>query len=301
MTAKRSPAHPAAVVTMAATGWGNPIARDDIEIAVDRLEDGAVLYFPHLAFVLTNDEQRFLTAAIASKHSKNVSFNITDGTVKGTVADAAEVGSVAAMMRRYCDQATALVSALVPRYAAGLRVGRTSFRPVEIAGRPASVQQDDKRLHVDAFVSTPTSGDRIMRIFTNVNVEGRGRHWQIGAPFEDVARRFAPRLRAPLPGSAWLLHAAGLTHGRRTLYDHMMLKLHDTMKADAGYQEQVERSDFSFPPGSTWLCYTDMVSHAVLDGQFVFEQTFYLPLAAMADEAKAPLRVLERLTGRPLG
>jgi len=300
MSAERSPEQPAAIRTTAATQWTGFAAQDDAAAAAAALESGAVLYFPDLAFVLAADEERFLTAAIAGKHSKNVSFNIAGGTVKGAALDAADVGPVTAMMRRYCDQATALVSALSPRYASALRVGRTSYRPVEVAGRSASVRQDDTRLHVDAFVTTPTSGDRILRVFTNVNRAGRGRHWQIGAPFADVAETFVSRLPAPLPGSAWLLKATGLTRGRRTRYDHMMLKLHDAMKEDTDYQARLARSDFWFPPGSTWMCFTDMVSHAVLAGQFMFEQTFYLPVAAMADEAKAPLRVLERLARRPL-
>jgi hypothetical protein len=37
-----------------------------------------------------------------------------------------------------------------------------------------------------------------------------------------------------------------------------------------------------------------------MSGQFMLEQTFHLPLAAMADPAKSPLRVLERVVGRRL-
>jgi hypothetical protein len=40
--------------------------------------------------------------------------------------------------------------------------------------------------------------------------------------------------------------------------------------------------------------------HAALSGHCALEQTFHLPVDAMADPAKAPLRVLERLTGRAL-
>ena len=35
-------------------------------------------------------------------------------------------------------------------------------------------------------------------------------------------------------------------------------------------------------------------------GQYLFEQTFYLPVAGMVDPAKSPLRVLERLMRREL-
>jgi hypothetical protein len=37
-----------------------------------------------------------------------------------------------------------------------------------------------------------------------------------------------------------------------------------------------------------------------MSGQFAFEQTFYLPVNAMKDPERSPLRVLERLTGRTL-
>jgi hypothetical protein len=37
-----------------------------------------------------------------------------------------------------------------------------------------------------------------------------------------------------------------------------------------------------------------------MSGQHQLEQTFYLPVSAMIDEARAPLRILERLKGRQL-
>jgi hypothetical protein len=37
-----------------------------------------------------------------------------------------------------------------------------------------------------------------------------------------------------------------------------------------------------------------------LSGQFAFEQTFYLPVEAMRDPERSPLRVLERLVGKSL-
>ena len=80
----------------------------------------------------------------------------------------------------------------------------------------------------------------------------------------------------------------------------MMLNLHDIMKADDRYQTRVVYNEFHFPPGSTWLAFTDMTSHAAMGGQHLFEQTFYLPVSAMKNESKSPLRVLERMAARPL-
>ena len=50
--------------------------------------------------------------------------------------------------------------------------------------------------------------------------------------------------------------------------------------------------------GSTWIAFTDQVSHAMA-GQYQLEQTFLVP-GPMLDEQRSPLRILERLMGRPL-
>jgi hypothetical protein len=88
--------------------------------------------------------------------------------------------------------------------------------------------------------------------------------------------------------------------GMRTPYDHLMLGIHDRMKADQGYQSKCAQAKLAIPPGATWACFTDSVSHAAMSGQFAFEQTFYLPVDAMQEPSRSPLRVLERLTGRAL-
>jgi hypothetical protein len=79
-----------------------------------------------------------------------------------------------------------------------------------------------------------------------------------------------------------------------------MLQLHDAMKADMEYQRSVSQITHDFPPGSTWICFTDQVSHAAMGGQHLLEQTFILPADCQHDPAKAPLSVLERLAGRRL-
>ena len=96
-----------------------------------------------------------------------------------------------------------------------------------------------------------------------------------------------------MPGSAWLLEKTGITKGRRSAYDHVMLNLHDQAKLDDEYQRTAPRTHFEFPAQSTWIVFTDRVMHAALAGQFLLEQTFYLPVAAMQDPRLAPLRILE--------
>ena len=137
-------------------------------------------------------------------------------------------------------------------------------------------------------------------MFSNVNPEGRARSWRLGDDFEAVARRFAPQLRPPLPGVGHLLSLPRVTKTPRSAYDALMLQLHDRMKGDEAFQKDSPQSRVELPAGSTWLAFTDQVSHAATHGQYQLEQTFLLPVEAMLEPERSPLRVLEQIKGRPL-
>jgi hypothetical protein len=288
------------IETLPASEWQLPSGANSAPATVEALEDGKVLFFPRLAFALTEAEKRFLDPAFVGPKAKNIAFDARARAVKHAAGSEADIAAIAAMMKRYYEAALSLVSSAVPHYAAALETGRTSFRPVEISGRATSRRQDDTLLHVDAFPTSPVADRRILRVFSNVNPGSKTRYWRLGAPFPEVAGRFFARTPSAIPGSAWLMKSVGLTKAYRTPYDHMMLAVHDAMKRDPAYQRDVTQNEFHFPPGSTWIVYTDQVSHAAMSGQHMFEQTFYLPVQAMADEGKSPLRVLEGLAGRRL-
>jgi hypothetical protein len=170
----------------------------------------------------------------------------------------------------------------------------------QVETRNTSWRKDDSRLHIDAFPSRPNRGERILRVFVNVNPSGAPRVWRVGEPFETVARRFTPQIKPALPGSAWLLDTLGITKSRRSEYDHLMLNLHDAMKADLAYQRDAGQQTMAFPAGSAWVCFSDQTSHAVMSGQFMMEQTFFLAAADMVEPDCAPLAVLERVKGHAL-
>ena len=79
-----------------------------------------------------------------------------------------------------------------------------------------------------------------------------------------------------------------------------MLSLHDAAKLDSNFQQNSPHQAIDFPPGSCWLVFTDMVLHAALGGEFALEQTFHLDVEELAEPERAPIRVLERLSGRAL-
>jgi hypothetical protein len=137
-------------------------------------------------------------------------------------------------------------------------------------------------------------------VFSNINPADETRLWRVGEPFADHARHFVGRLRTPMFGEAWALHRLGITKSRRTPYDALMLGLHDASKLDSGYQRDAPRRDVAFPAGSSWIVFTDSTVHAAIAGRHALEQTFYLPVDAMAEPSASPLRVLEGMMGRQL-
>ena len=291
------------MTTFARQSWDEKATDADQSGAQAALETGNVLFIPNLPFVLREEESVFVSARYTNPRSKNISFNPITAELRG-IGDGVrpeEHTFLTGMMARYAQVTRRLFDCLFPGYAPFLETGRTSIRPAEIAGRAApSYRKDDTRLHVDVFPSSPVRGKRILRVFSNVSPDGKSREWRIGEPFEVTARRFVGKIRPPLQGSAMLLQVLRVTRGRRAAYDHFMLRMHNHMKADSAYQNDSPQSHVRFPPGSTWIVFTDQVPHAAMAGQHALEQTFYLPISAMAMPEQSPLRILEKLTRRTL-
>lgn len=281
--------------------WDENFSQQDQQVAIDQLESGQILFFPSLTFTLSPEEAMFLNPDFADPHSKNIGYHSRENKLWGVrnLTDQQHL-QLKSMLERFANQARRLVQQLLPNYANALTVARTSFRPVQVSGRKSSYRKDDKRLHVDAFPSSPNQGKRILRVFTNINPHGQARIWRVGEPFEQVAKQFLPQIKKPIPGAAAFLRALKITKSYRTAYDHYMLRMHNLMKANEHYQQRAPQQEIHFPAGSTWIVQTDHVSHAAMQGQHVLEQTFYLPVSAMQHPERSPLKVLERLLGQPL-
>ncbi len=288
------------LIEIASADWSARNLSVPREQLLEGLEQGKVLYFPHLRFVIETAENALLNPGIADPLRKNISLAPDGSAFVGARANERTQAAARALVARYAQHAGMLVDGLFPQYRSKLRAAPTSLRLLQVETRQTSWRKDDSRLHIDAFPSRPNHGERILRVFTNVHPHGVPRVWRVGEPFEAVARRFLPRIAPPWPGAAWWLNALGITKTRRSTYDHLMLKLHDCMKADRAYQQDCPQQTVPFPPGSVWICFSDQASHAVMSGQFMLEQTFFLPVAALAQPASAPLGILERLQGRAL-
>jgi hypothetical protein len=273
--------------------------RQPVEALTNALESGGVLYFPALAFSLASAELPLLRPELRDPKSRNIS-QPARGPVKGAQGSPEELQTLSGMMQRYRLQASQLVNALFPRYSATLRLEPTSYRPTEVATRAQSWRADDKRLHVDAFPSRPNRGERILRVFSNINPHQQPRVWRVGEPFEAMAQQVLPKIAPYRPWLAAGLKRLGITKSLRSEYDHMMLQLHDHLKRDMAYQKNAPQTQVEFAAGSTWVCFSDQTLHAVLGGQYMMEQTFFMPPQHQYRPEQSPLGILTRLAGHPL-
>lgn len=274
---------------------------------VEQLEAGNILFFPRTPTAPSEEDYRFLLSQRQSGASyyKNIAYRPWEDRVTG-MARGGDRDQLHRILKNYCRETAELLSRLAPRYASNWRVDYTSFRPFEEAGRNLSVHARNDLLHIDAFPTRPTNGDRILRFFTNLN-PAQPRVWLTTDTFEtlaeqfagaagllDVARRGASGWRRALAGMARRVHLRQLA---ASPYDGMMHRFHNFLKENREFQQNCRKERVEFPPRSGWLVFTDMVSHAVLAGQYALEQTFIVSRRAQERPELAPASILERLAG----
>ena len=274
------------------------------------LERGEVLYFPHPPFDLPSADREFLLAHEWSelRMHKNVSYRPGDDTLRGVSGDSASAQRIQAILRKYSAEVIAFLSSFLAPYAGKWIIDFASFRPLEEDGRALPLHKRNDLLHVDAFPSRPTRGGRILRVFTNLNLS-KPRVWQITGPFGSLAQQFAADagLDAIAAKDSFVgrtIQNWGATLGvrgmGRTPYDVFMLRFHDYLKENLGFQQSCSKVRLEFPPMSTWIVYTDGVAHAVMSGQYAMEQTFLIPADALVSPQDAPYKILENIAGKSL-
>ncbi len=149
--------------------------------------------------------------------------------MRGAQGSEQDLADLYRLVRRYAEFSEKLVLSLFPEYGPHMTRAGTSLRPSEIAGRPVSWRKDDTRLHVDSFPSNPLLGQRLLRVFHNID-PAAARVWRVGEPFADFAQRFVPKTHGMWPGQAGLMKLLHITKRKRSEYDHRMLQLHDLAK-----------------------------------------------------------------------
>lgn len=274
------------------------------------LERGEVIHYPVCPFPLPAgaDLEFLLAQRLASRAHKNIGYDPRTGKVTafrgGSAEHAERLKHIFAM---FSTTTTLWLSRLLPRYAAGWRLDRVSYRPEEEATRQLRRTARNDLLHVDAFPSRPTNGARILRVFANINPR-EPRVWITGDPFARLLERYGREAGLPSADGASLFGrlregVLGLFHPARrarSAYDAFMLRLHNFLKANDDFQQNAPRRHWYFQPGSAWLVITDTASHAVLSGRFALEHSYFLAPETLALPDESPPALLARACRMPV-
>ena len=276
-----------------------------------QLEEGNILFFPKTPIALPEDDVHFLLTLeqTSSGLHKNLAYKpsrdrVSGADVKG--ADPAASERLHRILREYSQHVTSFLTGFLSPYQSRWQLDYGSFRPQEEQGRDLPLRRRNDLMHTDAFPTRPTHGARILRFFNNLHPT-RTRDWITGEPFRMLAAQFAPEqialprepstlARVTAKAACCLGLGRAIPALKRSPYDDFMMRFHNFLKENQAYQAQGKRQAWSFPPGSSWMVYTDTVPHAVLAGQYALEQTYLVAPEAMIAPEHSPLAVLQSMT-----
>jgi 3-deoxy-D-manno-oct-2-ulosonic acid (Kdo) hydroxylase len=276
-----------------------------------RLEAGDIIFFPETPIAIPPEDLQFLIGhqQVGGAYHKNIAYRPLQDRITGFDAqDTSTAERLRAIMRRYSGDVVGFLHSFLSPYEGRWKVDYASYRPEEEQSRDLARRKRNDLLHTDAFPTRPTHGDRILRFFNNIN-PSRTRNWITTETFDVLVEQMRNgKLNGgaiPLPSrmdtTAIKRTLAGLGAGKlvpslkRSPYDEFMMRFHNYLKENSQFQQNCPKQHWEFPPGSSWMVYTDMVSHAVLSGQFALEQTLIISRQAMVTPEKSPYGVLLQL------
>jgi len=280
-----------------------------------KLEAGDIIFFPETPIGIPSSDLEFLIGhqQVGGAYHKNIAYRPLEDRITGFDAQDPKIADrLRGIMRRYSDDVIDFLRGFLAPYQTRWRVDYASYRPEEEEGRDLSLRKRNDLLHTDAFPTRPTHGDRILRFFNNINPQ-RTRNWITTETFDVLVEKMrAGKLNGgssvPLPLSMQMSGAkralAGIGIGalapslKRSPYDEFMMRFHNYLKENSSFQQNCPKQHWEFPPGSSWMVYTDMVSHAVLSGQFALEQTLIISRQVMVTPEKSPYGVLSKVATR---
>jgi hypothetical protein len=267
-----------------------------------RLERGEVLFYDKSPFPIpAGDDLTFLLEQrLSGLGHKNISYDPTTGKLNGAVRRSPEQRErMQRLFASFSRDVTEWLARALPAYCHSWQLDRVSYRPLEEATRKLRQTARNDLLHVDAFPNRPTQGARILRVFANINPT-EPRVWVTSDPFARLLERYGAAAGLPTAhGQGWLRHLGqGMRRlfrprqAHRSAYDAFMLRFHDYLKGNEGFQERGPKRLWTFPPGSAWVAMTDTCSHAVLRGRFALEHSYFIPPAALVLPDESPSALL---------
>jgi hypothetical protein len=280
-------------------------AESNAEVACRFLEKGGVIYFEETPFFISKADREFLLSIKqnSADYTKNIAYRPAQDRVTGLSKSKPEdTARLHQIMSDFHKQAYRFLENFLRPYAEGWKADFATFRPIEEKGRKMRVRARNDLLHVDSFATRPIYGNRILRTFLNVNPTEK-RIWHTADTFEQLLKTFSNQVAAPAPfkpstGKNSVVKAMAQKLGFKLSgdsgYDEWMLNFHNFLKENAEFQANCRKDRWEFPANSSWIVFTDMVSHAVLSGQYALEQTFIVSQDNLVLPQKAPINLLRK-------
>jgi len=280
--------------------------------SAEALERGEILVFPPGSLALpSEDDLEFLRVDLGRRITlKNISYHAHGDYLSGIKSEPTVRERTKRILREHNQEVTRFLGRHLTQYVGGWHVGKVNFRPLQEQGRALSRHSSNELVHVDAFASGATHGDRTLRFFTNIHPSAP-RVWKSAGLFPELLDEFGAAAGVRPLGPRGLTEGALdrlLTGTLRTLarlgvpqaltadsspYDRAMKRMHDTLKDDDAFQKDEARcSFFEFPPFTSWICFTDMVSHACVSGQHALVNTWTVSQDCLVRPDLAPFELL---------
>jgi hypothetical protein len=284
---------------------------EQIEDAMERSE---VVFFERCPVELPSERDLdFLRSGLAGAlKTKNVSYHPESDSVPKFDASPEIKARVESILRTHGKRVESFLRRHVPDFAPGWSLGTTSFRPIEEHGRDLKPRSSNELVHVDAGAYGATDGARILRFFVNVHPE-RDRVWGTKGSFKELMEKHAAlwsaargrgehmrltktpidRVYSGVVGTLSRVYPLARVIDSSP-YDRSMRRIHNFMKEDPGFRgDDSDYKEIHFPPMSSWMVFTDGISHSVLTGQYAFVTTALIPLANCRIPELSPYRILE--------
>jgi 3-deoxy-D-manno-oct-2-ulosonic acid (Kdo) hydroxylase len=272
------------------------------------LEQAGILFFPDSPFQLRESDREFLLTQeqMGAGYHKNIAYRAASGKLTGLKSTSTQHRErLLQIMQDYSQQATLFVNTFLAPYKDQWQLDYATFRPNEEEGRKLRLRARNDLLHVDSFPTRPTYGSRILRVFTNIHPTVP-RVWRNSCNFKELLQRYHQDVK-PYRGQTTdkpkktlldsIAKLLGLKMSYRSAYDGWMMDFHNFLKENRHFQTTCSNQIREFPPGSSWVTYTDQVSHAVMSGHHALEQTFIVDKKAMVLPSEAPIHLLEKTYG----
>ena len=284
----------------------------DIEEAMERAE---VVFWQRCPVELPNeDDLEFMRTGLPRElQVKNISYHPESNSIPRFEADPVVRDRIERILRTHGQRVEAFLRRATPDFVPNWTLGTTSFRSIEEQGRKLKPRSSNELVHIDAGAYGATNGARILRFFVNIHPT-RDRVWGTKGGFGALLERHRELVDAAKGGRDRVALQKGpfdrLYSGMvgalskvyplfqvidSSPYDRSMRRIHNYMKENPAFRDSREGyQEIHFPPLSSWMVFTDGISHSVLSGQHALVTTVLIPLANARNPALAPFNVLGR-------